>query len=55
MSSSPWERLWTGDEDVATPFPVVASIKVRPPQDGNATSTPDEVPKRPNRQKSTNK
>ncbi len=20
MSSSPWERLWNGDEDVATPF-----------------------------------
>jgi hypothetical protein len=22
MSSSPWERLWNGDEDVATPFHV---------------------------------
>ena len=20
MSSSPWERFWNGDEDVATPF-----------------------------------
>ncbi len=24
MSSSPWERLWNGDEDVATPFPAAA-------------------------------
>jgi hypothetical protein len=32
MSTSPWERLWNGDEDVATPFLFSSggSINVRP-------------------------
>jgi hypothetical protein len=28
MSSSPWERLWNGDEDVASPFRVGGSFKI---------------------------
>ena len=30
MSSSPWERLWNGDEDVATPFHAGGSVDMRP-------------------------
>jgi hypothetical protein len=45
MSSSPWEWLWIGDEDVATPLHG-GSVKMRPapPQPGNKSSQ-DQYPR----------
>jgi hypothetical protein len=37
MSSSPWERVWNGDEDVATPFHAGGSIQRLPHGWGGVT------------------